>query len=515
MTCDSLYITILGRSVWALLNAYFSVLEETEFRPGRIVIFAEELFSAQLPLAEKGLRIISKGYGFSPSIQTEQIPETGFLVAGEKISRIVRDAKVQGTSVALDITPGRKALLAGALVSVPKENLDHVFYLAITSTKDAARPYLMIPLQIQDLMDFRRGINEGGAKPSTSEKSALDVGKLPLKPIDRITKGELQVLLNILGDRLKVTFPLTGLEMLQTRGESRGYGFSIPCTPEGCDAAAESFGEFRHEVPNYDDIRSCLIYSGILKYLNEDEFFEFSRAHKKLKKEVVFALDTNLLYFGFPENSGIDASHFLLMETTKSELQGASNRKFKQEDITAFRQASLYNRHLVDDLFNQRTKKARRAAYLALRQYQLIHDRANKFRGIEETSSDNEKNDLILVKSVRQYQIENLGLPILLTADKNVPALCGTEGVDYFCFQIPHEVPGGRCSSAQLVNLIFTLAVVSGFIRLGSVLIYGEFGGKGSNPEELKLVFQDDKLASTFTRNLQICRELITLGIEE
>ena len=85
----------------------------------------------------------------------EQIPTGDFVDEGRKISARIKAGRKQGSKVAIDITPGRKALVAGALIPLASISVDHVFYLQITSTDDAAKPYMMIPLASQQLRDFR------------------------------------------------------------------------------------------------------------------------------------------------------------------------------------------------------------------------------------------------------------------------------------------------------------------------------------------------------------------------
>jgi len=67
---------------------------------------------------------------------------------------IAETLKQNGYKVAIDITPGRKALVAGALIPISKIGVDHVFYLAIKTLDNVSKPYKMIPLQIQELRDF-------------------------------------------------------------------------------------------------------------------------------------------------------------------------------------------------------------------------------------------------------------------------------------------------------------------------------------------------------------------------
>ena len=155
LSSDAVYITMTGRSVWALLNAYYAVLRETKFRPTQIIILSETEHAGQITVVKKGLAILSEGFGIAPQVYVEQIPTGDFVDAGRKISARIKAGRKQGSKVAIDITPGRKALVAGALIPLASISVDHVFYLQITSTDDAAKPYMMIPLLSQQLRDFR------------------------------------------------------------------------------------------------------------------------------------------------------------------------------------------------------------------------------------------------------------------------------------------------------------------------------------------------------------------------
>lgn len=156
------YITILGRSVWALINAYYAVLDERGYRPNIVYIFCEDLYTPQLEKAVRGVEILSEEFDFKPEIKCEIVREADFVEAGLKISSLIRDLKQKGYRVAVDITPGRKPLVAGALIPISKISVDHVFYLAIKTLDNVSKPYKMIPLSIQELRDFVEDAKGGG-----------------------------------------------------------------------------------------------------------------------------------------------------------------------------------------------------------------------------------------------------------------------------------------------------------------------------------------------------------------
>jgi len=148
------YVTLLGRSVWALLNTYYAVLREGRYLPDEVWVITEETYRGKMGAVEEGVGIISGGFHLEPNIQADIVADSDFLEAGKRISELIKGLKAEGHEVALDITPGRKALVAGALLSTARIDLDHVFYLLIDTLEGAARPYPMIPLQFQYLRDF-------------------------------------------------------------------------------------------------------------------------------------------------------------------------------------------------------------------------------------------------------------------------------------------------------------------------------------------------------------------------
>ena len=150
------YITLLGRSTWALVNAYHAVLREKGLRPERVTIVTEEPYAEGAPTASKAILIVSEGYGFTPAIRIEVLPEADFVRAGMAIRSLAEDLIGQGFGLAIDITSGRKVTVAGALIaiSLAEIHIQHIYYLAMQSLDDVAKPYMMIPHQIQRLRDL-------------------------------------------------------------------------------------------------------------------------------------------------------------------------------------------------------------------------------------------------------------------------------------------------------------------------------------------------------------------------
>jgi hypothetical protein len=157
------YITVLGRSTWALVNAYHAVLREKGLRPEQVVVVTEEPYAEGAPTAVAAIRIVSEGYGVTPAITVEVLPEADFVKASVAIRSLAEDLIARGFRVALDITSGRKVTVAGALIaiSVAGVHIQHIYYLAMQSLDDVAKPYMMIPHQIQNIRDL---MEEAGGK---------------------------------------------------------------------------------------------------------------------------------------------------------------------------------------------------------------------------------------------------------------------------------------------------------------------------------------------------------------
>jgi len=136
------------------LNTYYAVLDETDFQPELVWIVTESSYEKQLPVLIDGYEIISTSFNIIPNLKTIVLPEGNISEAGIEIGGLVDSYKKEDT-VALDITSARKALVAGALLATADNKPAHIFYLKIDSLDNSAKPYLMIPHQIQTLHDFR------------------------------------------------------------------------------------------------------------------------------------------------------------------------------------------------------------------------------------------------------------------------------------------------------------------------------------------------------------------------
>ena len=149
------YLTVLGRSTWALVNTYYAVLREKKYFPDRITIYSEEMYKEEINRAIEGITIINQRFGIQPEIESITVGNNDFIDSATKIKEKIENLKKCGYNIAVDITSGRKTLAAAAVLAASrKRGASSIYYLSIKTTRNVAKPYLMIPLTIQQIRDF-------------------------------------------------------------------------------------------------------------------------------------------------------------------------------------------------------------------------------------------------------------------------------------------------------------------------------------------------------------------------
>ena len=331
-----------------------------------------------------------------------------------------------------------------------------------------------------------------------------------------IYKNELQLLLNLFGDEsIVLDYPLFDLKFFRAKAVKDGYRLRLLADNENFLDLACDMGEFADEMPTFDDIKYCMLLSGLIDYDNIDDFRDKLAVFSKLDRTIYFAPDTNLFYQGFVSRSGITDPHFVVVDTVYEEMEYAINYKYKPGYLYHMQQTAHYHDELLEELANKKLKKARKAAYIAMKQYQSVRDRVMEVKAAEPSTNNSEKNDLIIVKSLREFDSQNsYGLVVLLTSDTNMADLCTGKGPECFHFTYPSSMDVEKCTNEELIDLIFSLSTVCGFIKCNSVVVYGEYGYKKHDDNSMKLVFQDEKLFESFKKELELCRKLAGLKIE-
>ncbi|NJE60907.1 hypothetical protein [Thermococcus sp. 21S7] len=154
------YITLLGRSPWAVVNTYYKILTRGG-KAERIYVFTEERYRHNLPRVVEAIRAISEAYNLNPTIETEVVPDYGFFVADRKFRELFSKLEREGYRMGLDITSGRKALVAAAIVQIRQFPVAFIVYMGLLDLDFPDRPYMMIPTHMQPIKNFLGDESEG------------------------------------------------------------------------------------------------------------------------------------------------------------------------------------------------------------------------------------------------------------------------------------------------------------------------------------------------------------------
>jgi hypothetical protein len=351
-----------------------------------------------------------------------------------------------------------------------------------------------------------------------NRQKVLEVVSEDAENIVVIQKDELQILLNIFGKQsINLDYPLFDLKLIKAKTSGDCYKLNLLCGKEDFQDLYENCSCSK-EFPSFGDISNCMLLSGIIQYDNLDEFKDKMKVYEQVNKNkvVYFGFDTNMFYHGFPSQATfLNKYRYLVANTGYEEIESAINYKYNPNQINEMKRCASYNANLLGNLGNQKIKRSRIAAYVAMKEYNNV--RRQSFTKVESdvaSTKDSEENDKIIVNAIHKFDVEDSdAYVVFLTADTNVSNLCEGKGLDFFHFQYPSYLDAKECSSDQLVKLIYWFAIVNGFVKCNSVVIFGEFVHKGRDDDALKLLFYDRKLFETFKRELEICRKLMDLKI--
>nr|MDO8117002.1 hypothetical protein [Candidatus Sigynarchaeota archaeon] len=156
-----IYLTVLGRSIWAVINAFYAVVKNENIKPDIIFIVTETIYENKLAKTIEGISVILEHFGLRARIETSVVQEGSYIASGKQISTLLKDVASKGHAIDVDITPGRKALVSGLLMAISgsKIKVDHLFYLDIATIVNVNFPYDMIPRSMQTLRDFMHEFN--------------------------------------------------------------------------------------------------------------------------------------------------------------------------------------------------------------------------------------------------------------------------------------------------------------------------------------------------------------------
>jgi hypothetical protein len=123
-----------------------------------VYIFTIKKRRLQAELAKRRFSVLISEYQKKALIDIIEVAEADFIASGKRINEVVKSEKSRGNTVAIEVTPGRKAMVAGALVSGLQGRVDHVFYLYLEDFDYADDMFMRIPIIMQHSHDFIKEI---------------------------------------------------------------------------------------------------------------------------------------------------------------------------------------------------------------------------------------------------------------------------------------------------------------------------------------------------------------------
>ena len=149
------YITLLGRSLHAIINSFWATVKIHEYHPDKMYIIHEVHegdFEYIQSTIENNLDTIMSEYGFSSEIVFVDVDFLDFQGCMDRINEILEMHK--DDSIAIDITSSRKYMAIAAVLS-GWESVEHIFFLHTEMVKYREMPFMMRPMLYQHPLDLK------------------------------------------------------------------------------------------------------------------------------------------------------------------------------------------------------------------------------------------------------------------------------------------------------------------------------------------------------------------------
>jgi hypothetical protein len=521
------YITLMGRSGWAVINSFYSLILETDFRPNSITILYESEHADSLGPVVEGLRIIQETYTKS-NITTLLVPSSSWDEVGETTRPIVESIKKQEGQVALDITGGRKILVAGTLLGLLDSGLDYVYYLEIETTEGVAKPYPMIPYRIQQLKELKENIVHAERVELKSETGWEEVD---------LSKELLVIALNHAyrrNSRLTINVPFLEMDVLSIDLANREVKMLTDRTKY--DNKLRKHSASGWDFPNYNELRKAFCFSGTLDYKNKDvlwdSFLDEYRRHRDPALGTgkwYISLDSNLFFNGFVscleafENSQkIDRGEILYLtsDVVVQEVSNTTGAKYSPDQIRdAKRHYGPSKERLLDQFHNRGMLRTRTGEMAASQLCTFMSWPTHERTPPVTLPSDREKRDKLLVKTVDDFAVKKKARVFLVSADRDLGSPCKlARNLRCFNLEQHHEIPQSmQVTDQSIVDLLVALSILYGVVRVDNLgYLFGEYGGKGTEDymSRVKLVFENLERAKILQERIDTCRKLKNLKID-
>ncbi|ASJ00812.1 hypothetical protein [Thermococcus gorgonarius] len=151
-----IHVALLGRTPWALVNTYYASLMRGS-RPRKVYVVTEKRYAGSVPKVVEAIKAISAAYGLTPEVETLLINDDDFIMADRVLGELF--SSFNGEEVVLNMTSGRKALVAAAIIQSRVANVKEILYMALLDVAFPNRPYMMLPKHMQRIKNFLGGKN--------------------------------------------------------------------------------------------------------------------------------------------------------------------------------------------------------------------------------------------------------------------------------------------------------------------------------------------------------------------
>lgn len=155
MAEECVYITLGGKSPYAMVNSYYASLILHDIRPSRAYIIFDSLFRPNLDMAVETLRYINEEHELSTEVFSDDIEQNSVTACLRAFLDIVDENS--GHEIILDITSGRKYMVS-ALMLKAWANCDHIYFLQTDALRGKEMPFLMRPIYLQYPMDLKEEV---------------------------------------------------------------------------------------------------------------------------------------------------------------------------------------------------------------------------------------------------------------------------------------------------------------------------------------------------------------------
>jgi hypothetical protein len=155
---QKVYVTMTGISMWPVLNSLWAAIYCKGYAPDKIYLFVTNGREQEARTLSHWISVLTEAYGKRADPIIKEIDEGDFASSGKKINAVMDEERAAGNEVAIDITPGRKAIISSALLSAWQKQVDHVFYLYLEDMRNSSNPYPMIPFHLQHFVDLKEEV---------------------------------------------------------------------------------------------------------------------------------------------------------------------------------------------------------------------------------------------------------------------------------------------------------------------------------------------------------------------